>query len=89
MLDSVGSEPPLPKMKRAGPLWTGFFIFAIAKSGFGSAWEAGSPAAAPTRERRQKRQEQPEREARRAKSCPRNQETESPAECRAFLWPLM
>ncbi len=45
---TVQSGPPLPKMKKAGPIGTGFFIFAIAWTGFDSVWKAGS-AEAPRR----------------------------------------
>jgi len=45
-------------MKRAGPLWTGFFIFGTARAGSGPAKKAGSHAAAATRDCRDQRQEQ-------------------------------
>ena len=57
--NSANHGPATKKMKGAGPNGAGFFIFAT-EAGFGSAWEAGSLAAAATRERRDKRQEQPE-----------------------------
>ena len=59
-------------------LGTGSFHFRYREPGFGSAWGAGSAAAAPTRKRRQRPQDRPQREARREKSCPRYQTNNGP-----------